>query len=244
MTGTPGTERGGRRDYFEESEDAAKRLHNANLRYVEAAAAIVRLKYPLPHRMFRETPTIELRGDDRRVFEGGRRSLTGKMTPDIAVFDGDRMCAVVEVGNLTRPDKLQLLSKYLPGVDIWWMPYSDLMSFYNNGYEYEKHRLIPLVNTEGIKTVANIEFPPEKLHILSRDTSSTIRSCRELPNKQLLRPDEVAALFGVSTRTIRHWIRDGKLEYIRPSDRTIRIYRSDVEKMLDEIAGNSGNVLL
>ena len=33
-----------------------------------------------------------------------------------------------------------------------------------------------------------------------------------LPNKELLRPDEVAAYFSVTVRTVRRWIQEGRIK--------------------------------
>ena len=49
----------------------------------------------------------------------------------------------------------------------------------------------------------------------------------ELPNKELLRPDEVAKYLSVSRKTIYLWIDTGKLDAVRIS-RLIRIPRKSV----------------
>ena len=53
----------------------------------------------------------------------------------------------------------------------------------------------------------------------------------DLPNKKLLRPDEVAAFFQVSRKTIYAWIKCGHLEAVKPG-RAIRIPREAIEKVL------------
>ena len=50
-----------------------------------------------------------------------------------------------------------------------------------------------------------------------------------LPNKALLRPDEVAAYFSVTERTIRSWIKTGKIEAIKIVG-TVRIPREAILK--------------
>jgi len=45
----------------------------------------------------------------------------------------------------------------------------------------------------------------------------------ELPNKALLRPDEVAEYYQVSTSTVRGWIRSGKLKAVEIGGRLKRI---------------------
>jgi excisionase family DNA binding protein len=48
-----------------------------------------------------------------------------------------------------------------------------------------------------------------------------------LPNKELLRPDEVAVYFSVTVRTVRRWIGEGKLKAVRVFGVT-RIPRKEV----------------
>lgn len=54
----------------------------------------------------------------------------------------------------------------------------------------------------------------------------------DLPNKTLLRPDEVAKFFGVCVRTIYNWIEKGWLTAYRPGDKSTRITR---ESCLDHL---------
>jgi excisionase family DNA binding protein len=51
----------------------------------------------------------------------------------------------------------------------------------------------------------------------------------DLPAKQLLRPDEVAAFWSVSVKTIYRWIDLGILEAVKKGG-TVRIPREDAEK--------------
>jgi len=51
----------------------------------------------------------------------------------------------------------------------------------------------------------------------------------ELPNKELLRPDEVAEYFSVTQETIRNWCHKGILEARFPGGR-LRITRESVIK--------------
>jgi excisionase family DNA binding protein len=51
----------------------------------------------------------------------------------------------------------------------------------------------------------------------------------KLPNKELLRPDEVATYFDVSRKTIYQWVAEGKMEAIKIS-RLLRIPRKKVKK--------------
>jgi excisionase family DNA binding protein len=54
----------------------------------------------------------------------------------------------------------------------------------------------------------------------------------DLPNKTLLRPDEVAAYLSVSVKTLYGWIATGKIDAVRigPS-RLLRIKREVAENM-------------
>jgi len=51
----------------------------------------------------------------------------------------------------------------------------------------------------------------------------------DLPQKSLLRPDEVAAFWSVSVKTIYRWIDLGILEGVKKGG-TVRIPREDAEK--------------
>ena len=46
-----------------------------------------------------------------------------------------------------------------------------------------------------------------------------------LPNKELLRPDEVAEYFSVSVKTIYRWIDEGKVPAVKVAQSVIRIER-------------------
>ena len=52
-----------------------------------------------------------------------------------------------------------------------------------------------------------------------------------LPNKELLRPDEIARYYGVTTRTVYNWIQDGKLKAVRVAGRLIRIKRTSIANL-------------
>jgi len=56
---------------------------------------------------------------------------------------------------------------------------------------------------------------------------------KEIPPKVLLRPDEVARFWDVSTKTIYRWIDLGILNAVRKGG-TIRIPRKDAEKLKSE----------
>lgn len=49
------------------------------------------------------------------------------LTPDVAIYKDGKLIAVVEVGSLSLPHKLQLLEQALPGVAVYWIPKVDLM---------------------------------------------------------------------------------------------------------------------
>ena len=53
----------------------------------------------------------------------------------------------------------------------------------------------------------------------------------QLPEKQLFRPDEAAALFGVTRRTVYNWCQDGTLEAVKIKG-VLRITRASIEARL------------
>jgi len=59
-----------------------------------------------------------------------------------------------------------------------------------------------------------------------------INRYKDLPNKSLLRPDEVASFFGVSKRTVYGWVDIGKLEGVKPTQGILRIFRESVIKLI------------
>ena len=48
---------------------------------------------------------------------------------------------------------------------------------------------------------------------------------RDIPHKSLFRPDEVAAIFQVSVKTIYSWHNEGKLPGLKVGDKTLRFQR-------------------
>lgn len=52
-----------------------------------------------------------------------------------------------------------------------------------------------------------------------------------LPNKELLRPDEVAEYFSVSAKTIYRWIDEGKIAAVKIAGSLTRIERKAVLKL-------------
>jgi excisionase family DNA binding protein len=53
----------------------------------------------------------------------------------------------------------------------------------------------------------------------------------DLPNKSLLRPDEVAKHYSVSVKTVRGWIASGKLEARKIAGGLLRIPRESLPKI-------------
>ncbi len=53
----------------------------------------------------------------------------------------------------------------------------------------------------------------------------------DLPNKGLLRPDEVAEYFSVTRRTIYNWIDSGRLDAVKVSGTIIRITRESINNL-------------
>lgn len=55
-----------------------------------------------------------------------------------------------------------------------------------------------------------------------------------LPNKELLRPDEVAAYFSVTVRTVRRWIQEGRIKG-KKVGRQIRIPRKEAIRIQKDV---------
>ena len=53
----------------------------------------------------------------------------------------------------------------------------------------------------------------------------------DLPQKSLLRPDEVARFLSVAPSTIYSWICTGQLEGVKLPGKTLRIRREEVERI-------------
>jgi excisionase family DNA binding protein len=58
--------------------------------------------------------------------------------------------------------------------------------------------------------------------------------CNTLPDKELLRVDEVAEYFGVSRKTIYNWVDMGKLQGCNPNGGSLRIFRQSVVVLIRE----------
>ncbi len=62
-----------------------------------------------------------------------------------------------------------------------------------------------------------------------------------LPDKDLFRPDEVAAYFSLNVKTIYGWIDTGKLEAVKVGpNHTLRITREAIEKIIRPVANGYG----
>ena len=58
----------------------------------------------------------------------------------------------------------------------------------------------------------------------------------KLPDKDLLRPDEVAAYLSLSVKTIYRWIDEGKLEAIKVGEKTLRIPHEAIKTLKKDIS--------
>ncbi len=54
-----------------------------------------------------------------------------------------------------------------------------------------------------------------------------------MTEEKLLTPSEVAAIFGVNSKTVTRWAHDGKLPCIRTVGGHRRFRRSDVERFIE-----------
>lgn len=53
-------------------------------------------------------------------------------------------------------------------------------------------------------------------------------------NDELMTVADVAALLKLNQQTIRNWIDAGKLPHVRVGERRVRVYRSDLSRLLAE----------
>ena len=53
----------------------------------------------------------------------------------------------------------------------------------------------------------------------------------DVPDKSLLRPDEIAQIFSVSVRTVYNWHAEGKMEGIKVSHKCLRFPRAVVKEL-------------
>lgn len=58
--------------------------------------------------------------------------------------------------------------------------------------------------------------------------------------RRLVTADELAVLFGVTTETIRHWARDGRIPCLRVGQKTIRFDRDAVLRAIQAKRGTGG----
>lgn len=54
----------------------------------------------------------------------------------------------------------------------------------------------------------------------------------KFPDKELLRPDELAKIFNVSKQVIYLWIETGELEAVRIGKKALRVKKRDAMKMV------------
>jgi len=57
-----------------------------------------------------------------------------------------------------------------------------------------------------------------------------------LPEKDLYRPDEVAAYFSVTRKTIYQWIEKGKLKAVRIANNQLRIQREEILEIITNLS--------
>lgn len=58
-----------------------------------------------------------------------------------------------------------------------------------------------------------------------------------IPEKDLLRPDEVAAYFSLSVKTVYGWIDQGKLDAVKIGQgRLLRVKREALNRMIQSLA--------
>lgn len=86
--------------------------------YAERAMKILEPLYPSPpYEMKSEGPVLYLDSEDAIGFVWQSFIL-----PDLSFFLNGSLTCIVEIGQLSRPDKLFLWEKYLPAVRVIWIP--------------------------------------------------------------------------------------------------------------------------
>ena len=63
-----------------------------------------------------------------------------------------------------------------------------------------------------------------------------MNAVRDLPDKDLLRPDEVAEYFRISVKTVRRWIKKGTLASVKVNN-IVRVPRSAAIALLKSRSG-------
>jgi hypothetical protein len=88
-------------------------------KYVEHALELLTPLYPSPpHDVRTEGPVLNLEYEDFLT----TFNSCSFIIPDLSFFLDDRLVCLVEIGQLSRPDKLFLWEKYLPSVRVIWIP--------------------------------------------------------------------------------------------------------------------------
>jgi excisionase family DNA binding protein len=67
-------------------------------------------------------------------------------------------------------------------------------------------------------------------------------SVLDIPEKRLFRPAEVAKLLDIHVQTVYRWCDNGKIDFLRIGDRTMRIERDCIIKIIrfsDEVDNSS-----
>jgi excisionase family DNA binding protein len=63
-----------------------------------------------------------------------------------------------------------------------------------------------------------------------------VRKPDETKADELVTPADLARRFGVTIETVRGWVREGRVPYLRPSRRVVRFRLADVERAIRHTA--------
>jgi excisionase family DNA binding protein len=78
-----------------------------------------------------------------------------------------------------------------------------------------------------------------ELSKLINDIERSLGSIHEDESGELLKPNEAAALLGVSYKTLWRWAKKGRIRYVELPSGRLRYYKNDVQRILKEKCGDS-----
>jgi excisionase family DNA binding protein len=111
-----------------------------------------------------------------------------------------------------------------------WFATTDLLAHtYAYGGGHDGHGIQLSTKPDGKDPYA-IRLPADKAQALARAILATYDPADTGPDR-LMKPAEVAALFGVDPKTVGRWARTGRLTAVRTPGGHCRFRESDVDKL-------------